>query len=115
MGEAEVRSLLEEELDRVPFVRGVNNHMGSKVTADAGMMRAILQPIRERGLFFLDSRTTAKSVAYDVAVDMGIRGFPPGLPDADGTTASGSASSSSFGSPDGMAGLLYRHPSGPGR
>ncbi len=43
MGEAEVRSLLEEELDRVPFVRGVNNHMGSKVTADAGMMRAILR------------------------------------------------------------------------
>jgi uncharacterized protein len=72
MGEAEVRSLLEEELDRVPFVRGVNNHMGSKVTADAGMMRAILQPISERGLFFLDSRTTAKSVAYEVALEMGI-------------------------------------------
>jgi polysaccharide deacetylase 2 family uncharacterized protein YibQ len=72
MGETEIRSILEDELDRIPFVRGVNNHMGSKITADAGMMRAILQPIRERGLFFLDSRTTANSVAYDVAVDMGI-------------------------------------------
>ncbi len=58
MGEGEVRSLVEEELDRIPFVRGVNNHMGSKITADAGMMRTILEPIRERGLFFLDSRTT---------------------------------------------------------
>lgn len=72
MGEAEVRALVEEELDRIPFVRGVNNHMGSRITADAEMMRMILVPIRERGLFFLDSRTTARSVAYDVAVDMGI-------------------------------------------
>ncbi|HEX2695603.1 MAG TPA: divergent polysaccharide deacetylase family protein, partial [Acidobacteriota bacterium] len=72
MSEEEVRSLLSEELDRIPYVRGVNNHMGSKVTADAAMMRAILEPIRERGLFFLDSRTSAKSVAYDVAVGMGI-------------------------------------------
>ena len=88
MGEAEVRSLLEEELDRIPFVRGVNNHMGSKVTADAGMMRAILQPIRERGLFFLDSRTTAKSVAYDVAVDMGMPAASRQVfLDADGDTA----------------------------
>lgn len=72
MGEAEVRSLLAEEIDRIPYVRGVNNHMGSKVTADPAMMRVILEPIKERGLFFLDSRTSGKSVAYDVAVGMGI-------------------------------------------
>lgn len=72
MSEEEVRSLVGEELDRVPYVRGVNNHMGSKVTADAAMMREILEPIRERGLFFLDSRTSGKSVAYDVAVGMGV-------------------------------------------
>jgi uncharacterized protein len=72
MSEEEVRSLLARELDRLPHVRGVNNHMGSKVTADAAMMRMILEPIRERGLFFLDSRTTAKSVAYDAAVGLGI-------------------------------------------
>ena len=72
MGEEEVRSLLAEELDRIPYVRGVNNHMGSKVTADPAMMRVILEPIKERGLFFLDSRTSGKSVAYDMAVSMGI-------------------------------------------
>lgn len=72
MSEEEVRSLVGEEIDRIPYVRGVNNHMGSKVTADAAMMREILEPIRERGLFFLDSRTSGKSVAYDVAVGMGI-------------------------------------------
>jgi hypothetical protein len=72
MGDEEIRSLMAEELDRVPYVRGVNNHMGSKVTADTAMMRTILEPLRERGLFFLDSRTSGKSVAYDVAVDMGM-------------------------------------------
>ncbi len=72
MGDEEVRSLMAEELDRVPYARGVNNHMGSKVTADTAMMRTILEPLRERGLYFLDSRTSAKSVAYDVAVGMGI-------------------------------------------
>ena len=72
MSEEEVRSLLAQELDRIPYVRGVNNHMGSKVTADGAMMRTILEPIRERGLFFVDSRTTGKSVAHDVAVSMGI-------------------------------------------
>ncbi len=72
MSDEEIRSLVGEELDRIPYVRGVNNHMGSKITADAAMMREILEPIRERGLFFLDSRTSGKSVAYDVAVGMGI-------------------------------------------
>ncbi len=72
MSQEEVRSLVGRELDRIPYVRGVNNHMGSKVTADNAMMRMILGPIRERGLFFLDSRTTGKSVAYDVAASMGI-------------------------------------------
>lgn len=72
MGAEEVRSLVSGQLDRIPHVRGVNNHMGSKVTADEEMMRMVLEPIRERGLFFLDSRTTGSSVAYDVAVGMGI-------------------------------------------
>lgn len=72
MGAEEIRSLVTGQLDRIPQVRGVNNHMGSRVTADEEMMRTVLEPIRERGLFFLDSRTTGKSVAYDVAVRMGI-------------------------------------------
>ena len=46
--------------------------MGSKVTADEALMRTILEPLKEKGLFFLDSRTTARSVAYTVARDMGV-------------------------------------------
>jgi hypothetical protein len=72
MSEAEVRKIMADDLDRVPFVKGVNNHMGSKVTADEALMRTILEPLKEKGLFFLDSRTSGRSVAYTVARDMGI-------------------------------------------
>lgn len=72
MNQEEVEKLMEDNLNRIPFIRGVNNHMGSKVTADESMMRLILAPIKSRNLFFLDSRTTGRSVAYSVALDMGI-------------------------------------------
>jgi polysaccharide deacetylase 2 family uncharacterized protein YibQ len=72
MSPEEIRILEEEDIDRIPFIRGVNNHMGSKVTADESLMRLILEPIKKRGLVFLDSRTIGKSVAYDVARSMGV-------------------------------------------
>jgi hypothetical protein len=72
MSEGEVRKTMADNLDQVPYIKGVNNHMGSKVTADEALMRTILEPLKEKGLFFLDSRTSGKSVAYSVARDMGI-------------------------------------------
>jgi hypothetical protein len=62
----------EASYDRVPFAVGTNNHMGSRFTADREQMRTILRPIKERGLFFVDSRTTAQTVALDEARKMGI-------------------------------------------
>lgn len=50
-------------LDRVPYAVGVNNHMGSKLTSERGAMAAIMPALRERGVFFLDSRTTPSTVA----------------------------------------------------
>jgi len=72
MSEAEVRKLMAVNLDQVPYIKGVNNHMGSKVTADEALMRIILEPLKEKGLFFLDSRTSGKSVAFAVARNLGI-------------------------------------------
>ncbi len=68
----EFRATLAEDLSAVPYVSGVNNHMGSSLTQDREKMEIVLAAVRERRLFFVDSRTTPKSVAYDVAVKMGV-------------------------------------------
>jgi polysaccharide deacetylase 2 family uncharacterized protein YibQ len=63
----------ETSFARVPFAAGTNNHMGSRFTAERDLMRVLLAPIKEKGLFFVDSRTTSKTVALDEARKMGIR------------------------------------------
>lgn len=68
----EIRAIVEEDLESVPGAVGLNNHMGSQATTDPVLMRAVLEVTKERGLFFLDSRTTSATVAYDLAVEMGI-------------------------------------------
>ncbi|MGD1010032.1 MAG: divergent polysaccharide deacetylase family protein [Candidatus Aminicenantales bacterium] len=72
MSPDEIGQSFETSLARVPFADGVNNHMGSKFTADATLMRTLLAPFKDKGLFFVDSRTTAQTVAYDEALGMGI-------------------------------------------
>jgi uncharacterized protein len=62
---------LEQQLDRdlraVPYIVGVNGHMGSRFTSDPRAMRTLLGALRARGLFFLDSKTSAESVAAELA------------------------------------------------
>jgi len=53
---------LNANLDEIPDIKGVNNHMGSKMTANAPQMRQIFSVLKKRDLFFVDSRTTSKSV-----------------------------------------------------
>jgi polysaccharide deacetylase 2 family uncharacterized protein YibQ len=59
-------------LQAVPGASGVNNHMGSGLSADEPSMTTILGLLSSRGLFFLDSRTSAQSVAYRVATRLGL-------------------------------------------
>jgi len=73
MGEDDVIALVEEGLSRVPYAEGVNNHMGSKISREEPVMRPILDLIKSRGLYFVDSRTTAESIAFDLAKRMGLR------------------------------------------
>jgi len=72
MSEDEVIAIVEKNLDQVPYIRGVNNHMGSKITADRQLMNIILGRLKKRALFFIDSRTTASSVAYNTAQSLNI-------------------------------------------
>jgi polysaccharide deacetylase 2 family uncharacterized protein YibQ len=73
MSEGEVSRLVNEFLHAVPDVAGVNNHQGSQSTADAALMAALMPVLRERNLFYIDSRTTAATVAYDTARKAGVR------------------------------------------
>lgn len=51
---------------------GINNHMGSRFTADADRMTVVLTELRRRGLLFVDSRTTSESAASTVARKVGL-------------------------------------------
>jgi len=73
MDENEIRRIIEESLAKVPYVEGINNHMGSKITQEEPVMGPILQLMKGKDLYFLDSRTTADSIAYDLARRMGLR------------------------------------------
>lgn len=59
----ETAAILAAHLAQVPHAVGVSNHTGSKATEDAVLMAAVMADLKGRGLFFLDSLTSAKSVA----------------------------------------------------
>ncbi len=70
MPEDYVREILNHNLNSVPYHTGVNNHMGSRGTANPALMKIILQELKKRRLFFLDSFTTPSSVGVSVANSM---------------------------------------------
>lgn len=70
--ESEMRLLVRKALDAVPHRQGVNNHMGSRITPDRQRMTWILEEIKARRCFFLDSRTEKDSVAFAVAEELKI-------------------------------------------
>ncbi len=59
--------VLKENLDAVPHIHGVNNHMGSKMTADSAHMNQVLSILKKRGLYFIDSRTTPETLSRSSA------------------------------------------------
>ncbi|ACT02626.1 divergent polysaccharide deacetylase family protein [Paenibacillus sp. JDR-2] len=72
LSDEEIKKRVEDAIDDVPYAVGMNNHMGSKITADERIMRIVLSVCKERGLFFLDSRTTFKTVVPKVTEELGV-------------------------------------------
>lgn len=72
MSTADILDMLARDLDSVPNHVGVNNHMGSRGTANREMMTVILKDLKRRGLFFLDSYTSQGSVVPSVAREIGL-------------------------------------------
>lgn len=67
MSSPQVKQTFNEMLSEVPNVEGVNNHQGSRATSNAGLMNELMPLLRARKLFFIDSRTTAATVAFETA------------------------------------------------
>lgn len=69
MSETEIKNSLTAMLDRYKGINiaGINNHMGSLFTERAKAMGYVMEVLHDRGLFFLDSKTTAKSVGKEAA------------------------------------------------
>lgn len=72
MSPLKIDRLLTSILDKMPFVVGVNNHMGSKATEDKAVMSTVFKQLKYRGLFFMDSRVTSKSVCASLARQAGL-------------------------------------------
>jgi polysaccharide deacetylase 2 family uncharacterized protein YibQ len=72
MASDEVRSAVTRALERVPGAQGINNHMGSRATADRDVVSAVMDVVRERGLFFVDSATGPHSKIAEVAGRLGV-------------------------------------------
>jgi len=73
MSQEELRRSVESMLKSVPTAVGVNNHEGSLATTDEKLMMELMPLLKQRGLFFIDSRTTAATVAFDTAEKTGVR------------------------------------------
>ncbi len=67
-----IQALIAEDLKSVPHAIGSNNHMGSRFTEDRAAMHEVLAVLRKKGLFFVDSYTTAASTGLDEARRMGV-------------------------------------------
>ncbi len=67
-----IRQITKHAMTTVPHARGVNNHMGSRVTEDRRVIGYVLEEVERQGFYFVDSVTSPTSVAYDVSVAMGI-------------------------------------------
>ena len=73
MSAEQIRSLLTKNLDSLGIKIGLNNHEGSLITADSNAMKVVMEICKERGMFFLDSRTNSQSVCKSVASEYGVK------------------------------------------
>jgi len=69
MSPEDVAAILDKSFSAFDGYVALNNHMGSKATQDPVLMHAVLQALKERGLFFIDSMTTGKSIGQQVAAE----------------------------------------------
>ena len=73
MTDSQIKQIVDNAVAAIPHVQGVNNHMGSAVTSDARVMKLILERLKSKNLFFVDSHVVAKTQGSWAALQTGIR------------------------------------------
>lgn len=73
MNNEELVFQLEKDIDAVPYIAGINNHMGSKFMEDKEKLTLIFGKLKKKNLFFIDSRTAANSEAFAAAQKVGLQ------------------------------------------
>jgi polysaccharide deacetylase 2 family uncharacterized protein YibQ len=72
MNDEELVFQLEKDIADVPYITGVNNHMGSKFMMDEKKLTLVFNKLKNNKLFFVDSRTSSDSKAYVIAEKVGL-------------------------------------------
>jgi polysaccharide deacetylase 2 family uncharacterized protein YibQ len=72
MDEEKLLHQLSKDIEAIPYIQGVSNHMGSRLMEDPEKMKIILSELKRRGLYFLDSRTTPQTVGLQTAQALGL-------------------------------------------
>lgn len=79
LSDEEIRKRVKDAIESIPYAVGMNHHMGSKATEDKRVMRIILEECRNHSLYYLDSKTTSKSVIKDLAEELNVPYLENGL------------------------------------
>lgn len=72
MSDEAMRTMLSDSFRQIPQAVGMNNHQGSKATTDRHTMDVVMNELRHRGLFFLDSATNTTTAADSAAAAYGV-------------------------------------------
>lgn len=72
LSDEEIEKRMEAYLGAVPHADGANNHMGSRFTEERDKMKVVLNVLKGKGMFFIDSKTSPASVADRLAREMGV-------------------------------------------
>jgi hypothetical protein len=79
MDEEKLLRQLSKDIEAIPYIKGVSNHMGSRLMENPEKLRIILSELKRRGLFFLDNRTTPQTVGLQTAQSIGLRAMERSL------------------------------------
>lgn len=72
MSDEEIKTVVNDAFDIVSGASGMNNHMGSAIMEDKRALSVVLECVKDKGILFLDSVTTANSKAYEICSEKGI-------------------------------------------